>query len=76
MVLSGVNIKLFSLMLGSVILSFLLGLKMKSFVLDPFIEILLAVSQSVGNCSSLFMTQDISEGHLLTKNKLVSSAKC
>ena len=63
-------------MLGTVIFSFLRGLKIKNFVLDLFNEILLALSQSVSNCSSLFMTQDISEGHLLPNNKLVSSAKC
>ena len=62
-------------MLGTVIFSFLRGLKIKSFVLDSFSESLLALSQSVSNFSSLFMTQDISEGHLLPNNKLVSSAK-
>ena len=63
-------------MLGTAIFGFLRGLKIKSFVLDSFNEILLALSQSVSNCNSLFMTQDISEGHLLPNNKLVSSAKC
>ena len=63
-------------MLGTVTFNFLRGLKIKSFVLDSFNEILLALSQSVSNCSSLFMTQDISEGHLLPNNKPVSSAKC
>ena len=62
-------------MLGTVIFSFLCGLKIKSFVLDSFNESLLALSQSVSNFSSLFMTQDISEGHLLPDIKLVSSAK-
>ena len=61
----GVAINLFSLMLGTVIFSFLRGLKIKSFVL----------SESVINFSSLFMTQDFSEGHLLPNNELVSSAK-
>ena len=56
-------------MLGTVIFSFLRGLKIKSFVLDSFSESLLALSQSVSNFSSLFMTQDISEGHLLPNNK-------
>ena len=63
-------------MLGTVIFSFLHDLKIGSFVLDSVNEIWLALSQSVSNCSSLFMTQDISEGHLLPNNKLVSSAKC
>ena len=76
MVFSRVNIKLFSLILGTVVFSFLRGLKNKSFVLDSFSEILLVLSQSVSNFSSLFMTQDISEGHLLPDNKLVPSAKC
>ena len=52
-------------MLGTVIFSFLRGLKIKSFVLDSFNQILLALSQSVSNCTSLLMTQDISEGYLL-----------
>ena len=60
----GVNIKLFSLMLGTVTFSFLRILKIKSFALDSFSESLLAVSQSVSNFSSLSMPQDISEGHL------------
>ena len=64
-----------SLMLGTVIFSFLRGLKIESFVLNSFIEILLTLSQSLSNISSLFMTQDISEGHLVPNNKLVSSAK-
>ena len=63
-------------MLVTVIFSFLHGLKTKSFVLDSFNEILLALSQSVSNYCSLFMTQDISEGYLLPDNKLVPSAKC
>ena len=71
MVFSEVNI-----MLDTVIFSFLRSLKIKSFVLDSFSEILLALRQPVSNYSSLFMTQDISEGHLLPNNKLVSSAKC
>ena len=75
MVFSSVKIKLFSLMLGTAIFSFLHGLKIKSFVLDSFKDGLLALSQSVTNFSSLFMTQDISEGHLLPNNKLLSSAK-
>ena len=33
------------------------------------------LSQSDSNCSSLFMTQDISEVYFLPNNKLVSSAK-
>ena len=60
--------KLFSLTFGTVI-------KIKTFVLDSFSESLLALNQSVSNFSSLFMTQDISEGYLLPNNKLVSSAK-
>ena len=37
---------------------------------------LLVLSQSViTNFSLLFMTQDISEGHLLPNNKLLSSVK-
>ena len=75
MVFSGVKIKLFSLMLGTVIFVFLHDLKIKSFVLDSFNESLLALSESVSNFSLLFMTQDISEGHLLPNKKLVSSAK-
>ena len=55
-------------MLGTVIFSFLLDLKIESFVLDSFNEILLALSQSISNCSSLLKTQDISEGHLLPNN--------
>ena len=62
-------------MLGTVIFSFLCGLKIKRFVLVSFNESLLALSQSVSNFSSSFMTQDISEGHLLPNNKLVSPVK-
>ena len=68
----GVNRKLFSLILGTVIFSFMRGLKITNFVLDSFSEGLSALSQSVSNFSSFFMTQDISEGHLLPNNKLVS----
>ena len=63
------------LMLGTVIFSFLRGLKIETFVLNSFNESLLTLSQSLSNISSLFMTQDISEGHLVPNNKLVSSAR-
>ena len=62
-------------MFGTVIFSFLCGLKIKSFVLDSFYESLLALSQSVSNFNLLFMSRDILEGHLLPNNKIVSSAK-
>ena len=62
-------------MLGTVIFSFLRGLKIETFVLNSFNESLLTLSQSLSNISSLFMTQDISEGHLVPNNKLVSSAR-
>ena len=75
MVFSGVNVKLFSLMLATVIFSFLCGLKIKSFVLYSFNGSLLALSESVSNFSLLFITQDISKGHLLPYNELVSSEK-
>ena len=58
-------------MLGTVIFSFLRGLKIKSFVFDSFNESLLALTQPVCNCSSLFMKQNISEEHLLPNNKLL-----
>ena len=61
-------------MLGTVIFSFLHGLKIRSVVLNSFNEILLALSQSV--IVVHYSTQDISEGYLLPNNKLVSSAKC
>ena len=64
-----------SLMLGTVIFSFLRGLKIETFVLNSFNESLLTLSQSPSNINSLFMTQDISEGHLVPNNKLVSSAR-
>ena len=64
-----------SLMLGTVMFSFLRGLKIETFVLNSFNESLLTLSQSLSNISSLFMTQDISEGHLVPNNKLVSSAR-
>ena len=62
-------------MFGTVIFSFLCGLKIKSFVLDSFYKSLLALSQSVSNFNLLFMSRDILEGHLLPNNKIVSSAK-
>ena len=62
-------------MLSTVIFSFLHGMKIKSFVLDSFNESLVALSQSVSNFCSLFMTEDVSEGHLLPNDTLVSSAK-
>ena len=71
----GVSIKFFSLMFVNVVFSFQRGLKIKSFAIDSFNECLLALSQSVSNFTSLLMTQDISERHLLPNNKLVSSAK-
>ena len=74
-VFSGVHVKLFSLRLGNVIFSFLHGLNIESFVLDSFNETLLVLTQSVSNFTSLFMAQDISEGHLLPNNKLMSSGK-
>ena len=64
-----------SLMLGTVMFSFLRGLKIETFVLNSFNESLLTLSQSPSNINSLFMTQDISEGHLVPNNKLVSSAR-
>ena len=66
---------MFSLMLGTVIFSFLRGIKISSSVFHSFNESLLALSQLVSNFRSLFMTQDISEGRLLPNNKLVLSAK-
>ena len=62
-------------MLSTVIFSFPRGLKIKSFVLDLFNQSLLTLNHSVSNFSSLFMTQDFLEEHLLRNNKLVSSAK-
>ena len=62
-------------MLSTVIFSFPSGLKIKSFVLDLFNQSLLTLNHSVSNFSSLFMTQDFLEEHLLRNNKLVSSAK-
>ena len=56
---SGVNIKLFCLMLGTVTFTFLLELNIKILVLDSFSENLFALSQLLSNCSSLFLTQDI-----------------
>ena len=68
-VFSGFDVKLVSVMLGTVIFSFLLDLKIKSFILDSVNESLLALSQFVSNFISLFMTQDISDGHLLPNNR-------
>ena len=62
-------------MLGTVMFSFLRGLKIETFVLNSFNESLLTLSQSLSNISSLFMTQDISDGHLVPNNTLVSSAR-
>ena len=62
-------------MLSTVIFSFPRGLKIKSFVLDLFNQSLLTLNHSVSNFSSLFMTQDFLEEHLLRNNKLVPSAK-
>ena len=64
-----------SLLLCTVMFSVLRGLKIETFVLNSFNESLLTLSQSLSNISSLFMTQDISEGHLVPNNKLVSSAR-
>ena len=54
-VFSGVNIKLFSLVLGTVIFSFLRGLKIKIFVLDSFDESLLDLRRSGSNFSSSYL---------------------
>ena len=62
-------------MFGTVIFSFLCVLKIKSFVLASFNKSLLALSQSANYFSPLLMTPDISEGHLLPNNKLLSSEK-
>ena len=62
-------------MFVTVTFSFMRGLMIKSFVLDSFNESLFALSQSVSNWSSLFMTQESSEEHFLPNNKLVSSEK-
>ena len=60
-------------MFGTVIFSFLCGLKIKSFAIDSFNECLLALSQSVSNFISLLMTQDISEKHWLPNNKFIDT---
>ena len=60
----GFNIKLSSLMFGTVIFSFLCGLKIKSFVLESFNESLLILIESVSSFSLLFKIQDILGGHL------------
>ena len=65
-------------MFGTVTFSFLPGRKIKGFVLGTFNESLLTLiglQLTVSNFSSLFMMQDISEGHLLSNNKLLSPAK-
>lgn len=62
-------------MLGTVIFGLLDGLRNKSFDLDSYNESLLALSESVSNFSSLFITQDISERDFFPNNKLVSSTK-
>ena len=72
-VFSGFDVKLVSVMLGTVIFSFLRDLKIQSFILDSVNESLLALSQLVSNFISLFMTQDISDGHLLPNNIFFSA---
>ena len=67
--------KLFNLMSGTVIISFLGSLKIKNFILDSVNESSLVLSQRVTNFSSLFMAQDISEGDLFANNELLSSGK-
>ena len=51
-------------MFGTVIFSFLCGLKIKSFVLESFNESLLILIESVSSFSLLFKIQDILAGHL------------
>ena len=55
--------------------SLLIGLKSNKFVLHSFRETLFALSQSTNNFNLLLITADITEGFLLSYNKLVSSGK-